>query len=83
MYQGPSKIQIHLETIAIERILMTQSTPEDTRPACPECGTLLLRAVYGLPNRDLANDTTVKLMGCLIDGPMPEWYCAKCDQARN
>ena len=79
MYQDPCKIQMHLETRAIELILMMQSAPEDIRPACLECGTRMLRAVYGLPCSDLANDPTVKLMGCLIDGDVLEWFCPKCD----
>lgn len=51
-----------------------------TQQEYPNCGTPRLRAIYGLPTTDLANDPTVKLMGCLIDGDMPEWFCPKCDE---
>ena len=37
-------------------------------------------AIYGLPTSELVNDPTVKLMGCLIDGAMNEWFCQKCDE---
>jgi len=50
---------------------------------CNVCGTKLLRAVYGLPTREVAHDASVKLMGCLIDGEMPKWFCPECDQGRN
>jgi len=50
---------------------------------CPDCGTPRLRAIYGLPTHELANDPTVKLMGCLIDGEMQEWICPKCAQIIN
>ena len=59
---------------------MTRPSDEETRPACPECGTVMVKAIYGLPTRDLANDPTVKLMGCLIDVEMHEWFCPKCDE---
>jgi hypothetical protein len=51
----------------------------NSQSECPECGTPRLRAIYGLPTIELANDPNVKLMGCLIDGEMPEWYCPECD----
>jgi predicted RNA-binding Zn-ribbon protein involved in translation (DUF1610 family) len=70
---------MHLEITRIEPIRMMQSASEDNRPACPECGTLLLRAVHGLPTRDLANDPTVKIMGCLVDEKMVEWFCPECN----
>ena len=47
---------------------------------CPICGTDQLRTVYGLPTAELVNDPTVKLMGCLIDCEIPEWYCPVCDE---
>ena len=50
---------------------------------CPECGTPSLRAIYGLPTSVLANDPTVKLMGCLIDGKRSEWFCPECDNSEN
>ena len=50
---------------------------------CPICGTNQLRTVYGLPTAELVNDPTVKLMGCLLDGYMPEWFCQKCEPHRD
>jgi len=51
-----------------------------TPQVCPKCGTSRLRAVYGLPKSELANDPTVKLMGCMIDGEMKEWSCPMCER---
>lgn len=62
---------------------MMKLATEETGPACPACGTLLLRAIYGLPPSELANDPTVKLMGCLIGGEISEWFCPKCDEPSN
>jgi len=62
-----------------------QSRPSasSTTSVCPICSTTRLRAIYGLPTSEFADDPTMKLMGCLTDGEMPKWFCPECDQGRN
>lgn len=59
------------------------STPplheDQSQLECPKCGTPRLRAIYDLPTSELAIDPTVKIMGCLLDGEMAEWFCLNCD----
>jgi len=52
-----------------------------TQQECPNCGAPRLKAIYGLPTSELANDPTVKLMGCLIDGELLEWFCPNCEDS--
>ncbi|MEO0061298.1 MAG: hypothetical protein RL343_916 [Actinomycetota bacterium] len=55
----------------------------NSQSKCPTCDNHRLQAVYGLPIRDLANEPTVKLMGCLMECDMPEWFCPKCDEPQR
>jgi rubredoxin len=48
---------------------------------CPECGTKLLRIVYGMPGPDLfdeAEQGKVLLGGCCISFNDPTWGCSHC-----
>lgn len=48
---------------------------------CPECGTKLVRIVYGMPGPELfeeARKGKVILGGCCISFNDPTWGCADC-----
>ena len=61
---------------------MTNTANQTPEPKCIECGFSLLRVAYGRPSSVLANDTSVKLGGCLITEHSPSWFCPKCDEFR-
>ncbi len=51
------------------------------RPTCPDCQSLLVPYLYGMPSgpppRDGGPDDFF-VAGCLLDVPAPKWGCRKC-----
>jgi hypothetical protein len=48
---------------------------------CSECGTKLVRIVFGMPDMDLIEESQqgkVLLGGCCISFNDPTWGCANC-----
>jgi len=49
---------------------------------CPSCGSANVKPiVYGLPDSQMYDDSTIVLGGCVIVEESPAFVCAECENA--